>query len=229
MLIPTVIGPIARRVEDCALFMKATQVPELWEGVELPRIPFNDEVYQRPGEKLKIGYFDTDGWFEPAPPQARCSETVVYDQGWTPCILNFHRRLVLRLDCWRRSMVPKALSNLTGSSRRRIMIDEYTHFLGDKASRVVKVDEYCCSLTSAVGICCNKGRAGGLPCGTVAANGRHGGNAQQMVRCHARPRCGCSRVSCYAPAFKHGLSVFLTAACSYMFLSNMLDCRRVFP
>jgi Asp-tRNA(Asn)/Glu-tRNA(Gln) amidotransferase A subunit family amidase len=41
MLIPTVIGPIARRVEDCALFMKATQVPELWEGdLNLPRIPF---------------------------------------------------------------------------------------------------------------------------------------------------------------------------------------------
>jgi hypothetical protein len=64
--------------------MKATQVPELWEGdLNLP-YSFDDEVYQRPGEKLKIGYFDTDGWFEPAPPPSALFKNCGHNrQGWT--------------------------------------------------------------------------------------------------------------------------------------------------
>jgi fatty acid amide hydrolase len=63
--IPATVGPIARSVEDCALFMKAVCVSELFDGdLNVPRIPFDDKEYQSK-TKLKIGYFETDAWFEP--------------------------------------------------------------------------------------------------------------------------------------------------------------------
>jgi len=65
ILIPATNGPLARTVDDCALFMKAVCTPDLFKAdLNVPMLPFNDNSY---GEKskLKIGYFKTDGWFEP--------------------------------------------------------------------------------------------------------------------------------------------------------------------
>ena len=65
IVIPPVIGPMARTVEDCALFLRAVLCPALFRGDRnLVAAPFDDGAYQstRP---LRVGYFETDHWFEP--------------------------------------------------------------------------------------------------------------------------------------------------------------------
>jgi fatty acid amide hydrolase len=63
--IPSTIGPIARTVDDCALFMKAVCTPDLFAGdSNVPPLLFDDKAYKEKS-KLKIGYFKTDNWFEP--------------------------------------------------------------------------------------------------------------------------------------------------------------------
>jgi fatty acid amide hydrolase len=63
--IPAVVGPIARSVDCCALFMKSVCVPEHFEAdLNIPRLLFDEKAYQS-STPLKIGYFSTDGWFEP--------------------------------------------------------------------------------------------------------------------------------------------------------------------
>ena len=72
--IPATNGPLARSVEDCALFMKAVCTPDLFAGdLNLPKLPFDEKVY-RDTSKLKIGYFKTDGWFEPCATSKRALE-----------------------------------------------------------------------------------------------------------------------------------------------------------
>lgn len=52
-------------MDDCILFMKAMCTPALFAGdLNVPPLPFNEAVCQD-RSKLKIGYFKTDGWFEP--------------------------------------------------------------------------------------------------------------------------------------------------------------------
>jgi len=64
-VLPTVMGPLARTVDDCALFMETVCVPEMWEAdCNTAPLPFDRKQYQASG-KLKIGYFYTDDWFEP--------------------------------------------------------------------------------------------------------------------------------------------------------------------
>lgn len=65
LIIPVAIGPIARSVDDCALFMKSVCVPEMSQlDCSIAPTTFNQEIYDdtRP---LRFGYFLTDGWFEP--------------------------------------------------------------------------------------------------------------------------------------------------------------------
>jgi len=53
-------------VEDCALFMEAVCVPELFDlDSKLPPLPFQKRIYEEDKKRLKIGYFVSDGWFEP--------------------------------------------------------------------------------------------------------------------------------------------------------------------
>ena len=64
-IIPATIGPIARNVDDCAAFMKAVLVPEMFDNdVSLAPMTFDEKIYQSQ-DKLRIAYFVTDGWFEP--------------------------------------------------------------------------------------------------------------------------------------------------------------------
>jgi len=62
---PGVIGSLARCVDDAALFFKAFWVPQLFQGdPNVAPMTFNDKTYEA-NEKLTIGYFDSDSWFEP--------------------------------------------------------------------------------------------------------------------------------------------------------------------
>lgn len=68
MIIPNSLGPIARTVGDCALFLEAVCVPEIWKtDLNLPPVPFDKAAYQKTASqpKLRIGYYYDDGWFEP--------------------------------------------------------------------------------------------------------------------------------------------------------------------
>ena len=64
--IPSTVGPIARTVDDCALFMKSVCTPALFSSGDLnvPPLLFDNKTYQD-NSPLKIGYFKTDHWFEP--------------------------------------------------------------------------------------------------------------------------------------------------------------------
>lgn len=66
LCVPATIGPMARSVEDCALFMKAVCSPIVYKGDRnIPQLDFDDKVYQDTTSKLKIGYFMTDDFMEP--------------------------------------------------------------------------------------------------------------------------------------------------------------------
>ncbi len=62
-----VCGPMANSVADCELFMRGVIGPKMWEeDPHVCPVPWNGILAQRgPGRPLKIGYFVSDGWFEP--------------------------------------------------------------------------------------------------------------------------------------------------------------------
>ncbi|NWX15113.1 FAAH1 hydrolase, partial [Aegotheles bennettii] len=65
--VPCALGPMARDVDSLALCMKALLCQEMfWLDPTVPPIPFDEEVYSSSGP-LRIGYYDTDGYF-PLPP-----------------------------------------------------------------------------------------------------------------------------------------------------------------
>lgn len=70
-------GPIARTVDDCALMMKAVCVPKLFDlDKNVPPLPFSQQIYEDK-KPLRIGYFVSDGWFEPCATAKRAvAETV---------------------------------------------------------------------------------------------------------------------------------------------------------
>ncbi|NXP68690.1 FAAH1 hydrolase, partial [Chloropsis cyanopogon] len=68
--VPCALGPLARDVDSLALCMKALLCPEMFQlDPTVPPIPFNEEVYSS-STPLRVGYFDTDGYF-PLPPCMR--------------------------------------------------------------------------------------------------------------------------------------------------------------
>ena len=85
--IPATIGPMARCVDDCALFMKAVFTPDVYHGDRnIPPLDFNENVYSDSSRKLKIGYFTTDGWMDPCPTGKRAMQeaiAVLENQGHT--------------------------------------------------------------------------------------------------------------------------------------------------
>eukprot|EP00977_Amphora_coffeiformis_P022259 scaffold10697_cov151-Amphora_coffeaeformis.AAC.2 len=91
-IIPATIGPIARHVDDCAAFMKAVLVPEMFDkDVSLAPMPFDEKIYQSQ-DKLRIAYFVTDGWFEPCRTSRRaagheCVQMELPANGWDSYVL----------------------------------------------------------------------------------------------------------------------------------------------
>ncbi|NXK55161.1 VDHAP protein, partial [Chauna torquata] len=70
MPVPCALGPMARDVDSLALCMKALLCEEMFQlDPTVPPIPFNEEVYSS-SAPLRIGYYDTDGYF-PLPPCMR--------------------------------------------------------------------------------------------------------------------------------------------------------------
>ncbi|NWI32917.1 FAAH1 hydrolase, partial [Sula dactylatra] len=68
--VPCALGPMARDVDSLALCMKALLCEEMFQlDPTVPPIPFNEEVYSS-SAPLRIGYYDTDGYF-PLPPCMR--------------------------------------------------------------------------------------------------------------------------------------------------------------
>ncbi|NXN72242.1 VDHAP protein, partial [Himantopus himantopus] len=64
------LGPMARDVDSLALCMKALLCQEMFQlDPTVPPIPFDEEVYSS-SAPLRIGYYDTDGYF-PLPPCMR--------------------------------------------------------------------------------------------------------------------------------------------------------------
>ncbi|NXG97843.1 FAAH1 hydrolase, partial [Loxia leucoptera] len=68
--VPCALGPMARDVDSLALCMKALLCQEMFQlDPSVPPIPFNEEVYSS-STPLRVGYYDTDGYF-PLPPCMR--------------------------------------------------------------------------------------------------------------------------------------------------------------
>ncbi|NWQ98697.1 FAAH1 hydrolase, partial [Burhinus bistriatus] len=68
--VPCALGPMARDVDSLALCMKALLCQEMFRlDPTVPPIPFNEEVYSS-SASLRVGYYDTDGYF-PLPPCMR--------------------------------------------------------------------------------------------------------------------------------------------------------------
>lgn len=68
---PAVMGAMSYKVEDCAMFLKGVCVPKLFENdINVPPIPFDKKQYEKKGP-MKIGYFETDDFFEPCPSAKR--------------------------------------------------------------------------------------------------------------------------------------------------------------
>ncbi|XP_074893747.1 vitamin D3 hydroxylase-associated protein-like [Buteo buteo] len=70
LAVPWVLGPMARDVDSLALCMKALLCQEMFQlDPTVPPIPFDEEVYSS-SARLRVGYYDTDGYF-PLPPCTR--------------------------------------------------------------------------------------------------------------------------------------------------------------
>ncbi|XP_075011945.1 vitamin D3 hydroxylase-associated protein-like [Calonectris borealis] len=70
LAVPCALGPMARDVDSLALCMKALLCQEMFQlDPTVPPIPFDEEVYSSPAP-LRVGYYDTDGYF-PLPPCMR--------------------------------------------------------------------------------------------------------------------------------------------------------------
>ncbi|NXD40443.1 FAAH1 hydrolase, partial [Copsychus sechellarum] len=68
--IPCALGPMARDVDSLALCMKALLCQEMFQlDPTVPPIPFNEQVFSS-STPLRVGYYDTDGYF-PLPPCMR--------------------------------------------------------------------------------------------------------------------------------------------------------------
>ncbi|KAM6129232.1 vitamin D3 hydroxylase-associated protein-like [Phoenicopterus ruber ruber] len=70
LAVPCAVGPMARDVDSLALCMKALLCQEMFQlDPTVPPIPFDEEVYSS-SAPLRVGYYDTDGYF-PLPPCMR--------------------------------------------------------------------------------------------------------------------------------------------------------------
>uniref|UniRef100_A0A8B9F102 Fatty-acid amide hydrolase 1 n=1 Tax=Amazona collaria TaxID=241587 RepID=A0A8B9F102_9PSIT len=73
--VPCALGPMAKDVDSLALCMKALLCEEMFQlDPTVPPIPFNEDVYSS-SAPLRVGYYDTDGYF-PLPP---CMRRAVQD------------------------------------------------------------------------------------------------------------------------------------------------------
>ena len=86
LCVPAVIGPMARSVDDCALFMKAVFSSAVYRcDRNIPPLNFDERAY-RDTSKLKVGYFITDSFMDPCATGKRALKeaiTALEQQGHT--------------------------------------------------------------------------------------------------------------------------------------------------
>jgi fatty acid amide hydrolase len=77
VVIPATIGPMARSVDDCALFMTALCSPTIHKG-DRNTVPlaFDVATYEDT-KKLTVGYFMTDEWMDPCPTGRRAMQEAI--------------------------------------------------------------------------------------------------------------------------------------------------------
>lgn len=228
ILIPVVVGPIAKTVEDCALFMKSALVPKLFESDRnTAPLPFDDKAYRSKAE-MKIGYFDSDGWFEPCVTVKRAiSETVVALRKAGHTVERFSHPT----DGWYNYGLVAAINAAEGNFRSFVdalegeqIVPEYNALL--LASNLPNL------LRPLVLRLLEPRRA------HLLAQTRSGGltvmelwqKTAELAEMRSKWSNGMSEndfdaviyPSMPLPAFKHGVSGQMTSSCSYMVLSNLL-------
>ncbi|KAL7573699.1 hypothetical protein ACA910_007741 [Epithemia clementina (nom. ined.)] len=227
--IPSVNGAMARCVDDVALFCKGYWVPQLFHGDRhvIP-LPFNDSAYTSTG-KLTIGYFESDGWFEPCRTTKRAIHEIIAGlrKAGHKCVPFKPPR-----DGWFTYGLLVAINSAEGSMKSFIdalegeqIWDEYkTLLMAASLSDILRFFLVRCVIDERRGHLLRQARRKGLSAreyGELMAD-------LHMLRLEwemAFQKSGIDAVifpGMPVPAFKHSTSGKLTAACSYMFLANLL-------
>jgi fatty acid amide hydrolase len=228
-VIPVVCGPLARTVDDCAQFMKAVLVPEMFQGdSSVPPLPFDVDSYQSKA-KLKIGYFDTDGWFEPCLTSKRAVREAIdaLTKAGHTCV-----PFKLPTDGWISYGLLVAINAAEGNFRSFVealegeqMISEYdTLHQASNLPNLLK-PVIMALIDKRRGHLLKQGRNGGVPVWDLWQSVAKVLELRQKWD-NAVREAGLDAIVHPAmpiPAIQHGLSGKLTASCSYMFLANLLQ------
>ena len=76
LAIPSVLGPLAKTVDECAMVLEAIWCDHHFEeDPVVPPIPFRRSIYAKK-DTLRVGVFRTDGWFEPCAAAVRAVDEV---------------------------------------------------------------------------------------------------------------------------------------------------------
>jgi len=224
--IPAVQGPICRSVEDCAAYMRATLVPALWENDRsLPPLPFREEDYGNKA-KLRIGYFDTDGWFEPCATSKRAvQETVALLRQEGHSVEKFD----LPTDGWFNYGLLVSINGAEGNMRSYVEalegeepIPEYNLLL--RMSNLPSWLRWAalCMLDERRAHLLRQTQSGGV---STYDYQQRTADLIELRQKWAAAMKGLDALIFPAmpvPALPHGSSGELTSTCAYMFLSNML-------
>ena len=224
--IPAVVGPICRSVEDCATYMRATLVPALWENDRsLPPLPFREEVYGNQ-TKLRIGYFDTDGWFEPCATSKRAvQETVALLKKAGHSVETFD----LPTDGWFNYGLLVAINGAEGNMRSYVEalegeepIPEYNLLL-----RMSNLPSWLrwvalCVLDERRAHLLRQTQSGGVSTYDYQQKTADLIELRQKWAAAMKDLDALIFPAMPVPALPHGSSGELTSTCAYMFLSNML-------
>lgn len=230
-IIPSVIGPIAKSVDDCALFMRAVLSNDFYKrDVTIPPFPFNEERYNGTKKgKTKIGYFVSDGWFEPCRAAQRGIKEVVGLLKQDPNVIV--EEIKLPVTGWDTYKLYVALVSAEGNMRGFMegLDGEELHPLYEKLRQAANLPNWLRPFVSRLiderrGTLVNVTRSGGL---SVYQFQQHLADLVALKKAWAElveenEYDAILHPSLPLPAFKHGTSSDLTGACSYTMLANLL-------
>jgi fatty acid amide hydrolase len=193
--------------------------------LNLPRIPFDEKAYAT--KKFKIGYFGSDGWFEPCVTSHRAlNETIqgLTDRGHS-CV-----KINPPTDGWYSNGLLVAINTAEGYMRSYVealegeeLLPEYYPLLraASLPEAVRQVLVRCLDVRRSHLLA--QGRGGGL---SVFHLWKKAALVLKLRDLWSEAVAGFDAVIYPAmplPALPHGISGDLTCCCSYMFLANMLD------
>ena len=229
----SVPGPMARSVDDCESVMK------LWLDENSPvwsvdpytaKVPWKSNLYHATNNsKIRVGYFDNDGWFNPAPACKRVvheAVNILKDSG-IECVPFTPRNVTQVAQCY--------YALLSADGNMRSFLDscdgEDLHPVYRKLHRMSKIPAFVRPILSAFFGALGWNRLAAL----LQVTGRKFTHEYwrwvverkrlQKLWLDAMKSEGLDAIVCPAlalPALKHGASANLTPACSYTFLWNLL-------